>query len=322
VLLLVLGGLAGYGIHRQQQKKYQQQQTVAAPVQAVPAPAIVVDTPAEQEVPETAQTEVKTQGKSASAAAWDRRKMQPGSTPAAMPVLTADLVLESTPAGAQVQIDGSHSGYVTPCTISGLTAGEHTLTLTKPDYVTESRRVQLRAGQRASLMIPMGEHRATVAVSSEPAGASVAVDGRETGRVTPVTLALSKGRHTVAVVKNGYFEASRSFDFNAGQTYEFPFHMTAMGRSEEIREVGKFNKLLGRSDQSMGKVQIRTVPRGAQIMVNGRMMDKVSPAEYLFPAGTYQLMLTQSGYQPIRKTVTIGAGAKIVINEVLERNRP
>jgi hypothetical protein len=96
-----------------------------------------------------------------------------------------------------------------------------------------------------------------------------------------------------------------------------------MGRSEEIKDVGKLKKMFGGGGpQSMGRIQIKTVPKGAQIMVNGRVMGKTTPTEFYFPAGVYEISLSLDGYKTLHRTVDVNTGGKLDVSENLEKNHP
>ena len=80
-------------------------------------------------------------------------------------------------------------------------------------------------------------------VSSTPAGAEVLLDGKATGKVTPVQFAVEKGAHTVVLRKQGYLEETTSADLGAGQNFQFGPTLRALGNADEIRSVGKFKKI-------------------------------------------------------------------------------
>ena len=308
---------AVYGIYSRLTKERHQEAQVQTNASL---PAIIPVGPPSQ-VEMQAQTPVMEEPNPASGKKL--RKKRVVSVAAPLPVLTAELVVESSPAGAQIQVDGRSTGSVTPSALTQLSAGEHAITLSKDGYAAEHRTVQLRAAQRVALAVTLSELQATVSISSQPEGASVLIDGKDTGKVTPLTIAVHRGNHSITLTRNGFFPDTRTFDAQPGKSYELPFRLTAQGRSEEIKDVGKLNKLLGGgAPQSMGKVKIKTNPKGAQIAVNGRQMDKLTPAEYFFPAGIYEVTLAAEGYKPTRKTINVSAGAKLLVEERLDKATP
>ena len=154
-------------------------------------------------------------------------------TPAAAPS-NGRLLVRSTPAGAEVFVNGERRG-VTPLTLRGLTAGTYTVRLTRTGFTAAEQRVVLnrarpsrsldialrrvaaprpaapaprpaaparRAPARPPVTTPTGN--GSLVVDSRPAGARVIVDGRAMG-VTPLTIpALAAGSHTVRLERAGY----------------------------------------------------------------------------------------------------------------------
>jgi hypothetical protein len=201
-----------------------------------------------------------------------------------------------------------------------LAEGEYAITVSKPGYASETRTVRVKGGEQASLVLHLSEALATVTFSSDPQGASVFVDGKDVGRVTPISARISKGTHTLTIAKQGYFEASNRLELNPGQNYQYSPRLVPMGRAEEVRPAGKFKKVFGGGGASeVARVEIRTNPKGAQITVNQKPMEKVSPAEFLFPTGIYEVTLTAPGYKPLRKTINVVQGSRLVIDETLQR---
>ena len=69
----------------------------------------------------------------------------------------------------------------------------------------------------------------------------------------------------------------------------------------------------------MGSMSVRTQPKGAQIAINGRILDKLSPTEFLLGPGNYVVDITQTGFKAVHKVVSVEKGGKVAIDEILER---
>ncbi len=69
----------------------------------------------------------------------------------------------------------------------------------------------------------------------------------------------------------------------------------------------------------MGAINIKTQPKGAQVAINNRIMDKLSPVDLFLNPGTYVIDVTLSGYKPIHRVVDVQKGGKIAVEENLER---
>ena len=68
----------------------------------------------------------------------------------------------------------------------------------------------------------------------------------------------------------------------------------------------------------MGTVSIKTQPKGAQIAVNRRMLDKSSPVQFMAGPGNYIIDITATGYKPIHRIVTVEKGVKVALEETMQ----
>ncbi len=241
------------------------------------------------------------------------------SAPVAIP---GQLTVNSTPEGAEVRIDGrSDPSWVTPFNLPGLAPGPHSVTITRAGYSIESRTIEVASGSKSFLVIQLAQVAAMVAASSEPAGAQLFVDGKDTGRVTPAQIAVDRpGAHTFLVRKQGYLEETATANLQPGQIFHFAPSLKALGSTDDIRVGGKFKKLFGGGETAgMGAVSIKTQPKGAQVAINNRIMDKFSPVDLYLNPGTYVVDVTMSGYKRVHRVIDVQKGSKIAIEESLER---
>ena len=243
--------------------------------------------------------------------------------PAPAPVVTAGVALiDSSPQGAQFQVDGkSDPSWVTPFTVARLSPGNHIISVSKSGYSSEIRSVDVTAGGTSSLTLRLAPVNALVVVGSTPSGAQVVLDGKPTGRVTPAQFAVEKGSHTVLLRKPGYLDESVTADLGPGQNFQYMPALRALGNAEDIRTVGKF-KLFGRGGANaagMGVISIHTQPKGAQIAINQRVLDKLSPVDIMLGPGNYVVDVTLTDFKAIHKVVSVEKGGKVAIDEILER---
>jgi serine/threonine-protein kinase len=249
-----------------------------------------------------------------------RSKAAPNSAPAK--VVSGQLTVTTAPPGAQVTVDGqSDAGWTTPYNMLALAPGQHTVLVSKSGYAPETRNVDVSSGSRFFLVVQLAPLSATVAITSTPSGASVSIDGKETGRVTPLQLALDKpGNHTFLFRKQGYLDATGAANLPPGEIVHLSPVLKALGTTDDIRMGGKLKKLFGGADiAGMGTVTVRTQPKGAQIAINNRMLDKGSPVEFYLNPGTYVVDITLSGYKSVEKIIEVEKGAKLLVEETLER---
>jgi eukaryotic-like serine/threonine-protein kinase len=293
----------------------QSQPVQSQPVQ--PAPTTQAPPEAQPEAPVAEAAPASTHAAAAAARGKNARKK---SVPVAAAAVPGQMAIDSTPQGAQVQIDGrTDPSWVTPFTLSGLGAGQHTVTVSKAGYSTDTRSVDVTSGNKAFVVTHLAQLMATLAVSSNPAGANVYVDGKDTGKLTPAQVSVDKGQHVVLVRKSGFIDETTNAQFMLGQTVNFSPALRALGNVDNIKTTGKMKKLFGNKDaQGMGTVSIKTQPKGAQIAVNQHMLDKDSPVDFMLDPGNYIVDITLSGYVPIHKVITVDKGGKAVIDEVMQ----
>jgi eukaryotic-like serine/threonine-protein kinase len=239
---------------------------------------------------------------------------------AAAVVVPGQISVDSTPQGAQVQLDGkTDPSWVTPLALSGLTAGQHTLSISKPGFSSDTRAVEVASGGKAFVVSHLVQLVATLSVMSTPAGAHILIDGKDTGKLTPAQVSVDKGQHVVLVRKSGYIDESTSAQFALAQTVNFSPTLRSLGNVDDIKTVGKMNKLFGgKQAQGMGTISIKTQPKGAQVAVNQHMLEKSSPVDVMLDPGNYIVDITLTGYAPIHKVLSVDKGGKAVIDEVLQ----
>lgn len=241
--------------------------------------------------------------------------------PAKPVVIPGQITVTSVPDGAQVQIDGhTDPSWLTPYTASGLKPGQHSIALAKSGFNSESRSVEIASGSKSTLNLHLAQLGATLVVSSQPTGAAIYIDGKNAGHVTPAHITVAeRGTHTILVRKEGYLDESTTLALTPGQTFNYSPALRTMGVTDDIKTVGKFGKLFGKKGGAdMGRVSIKTQPKGAQISANHRMVDKLTPVEFLLNPGNYMIDITLPGYKPIHRVINVEEDTKVELNENLQ----
>jgi hypothetical protein len=304
-----------------------QSTTSAVPAQPAatqaPAPQAQVAAPVAQQVaPEpvtTAPPVVSVKPKYAAA----KNKGKTKTPPAAPMIVPGQLNVSSTPEGAQVSVDGRNDpSWATPYNMAGLTPGQHTIVVTKPGFSPETRNVEVASGSKSFLVVQLAQLSATLSVASMPAGASIFMDGKDTGKVTPTQFSVDKaGSHSFTFKKQGYLEESTTATLQVGQTIHLSPTLTALGNTNDIKIGGKFKKMFGGNADTagMGTVSVKTQPKGAQIAINNRIIDKNSPVDFSLNPGAYVVDITLSGFKSVHKVINVDKSGKVVVDEILER---
>jgi serine/threonine protein kinase len=127
--------------------------------------------------------------------------------------------IRSTPSGAKIIIDdGKVEPCTTPCNLE-LPPGRHVLLAQLDKYETANRIFMLPA--EAQVNINLRRETGTVAVSSNPPGAQIFVDGVEHPEKTPAILTLPTGRHKITVTLPGRGEKSRDVNVEDGAQLDY-----------------------------------------------------------------------------------------------------
>src|SRR5690606_13304966 len=88
---------------------------------------------------------------------------------------TGSIVVNSTPAGAAITLDGTETSQVTPYTFDSLTPGEHTIAVNLAGYEPASQSVNVVAGSSvtADFTLVMIPTTGSIIVNSTPVGAAI-----------------------------------------------------------------------------------------------------------------------------------------------------
>ncbi|WP_162179977.1 serine/threonine-protein kinase [Bryobacter aggregatus] len=113
------------------------------------------------------------------------------------------VVFLSSPEGAEVAVSGGVQDRCpqTPCTLE-LPAGSFEIRGKLAGYPDVVRSV--RVPDQSRVYLSFEKPQGTVAVNSNVSGATIRIDGKDTGQKTPALLKLAPGKYTLEVVKEGF----------------------------------------------------------------------------------------------------------------------
>lgn len=177
--------------------------------------------------------------------------------------------------------------------LSGLSAGEHELTIQADRYQPVNRKLVIEGRDiEQHLSVELQPDWANITITSTPAGATVTVDGEELG-VTPLTAELVTGQHELEVKLAGHKVWQQNLRVQARKDRTLA----------NIRLV-----------KANGLVKVVSSPAGASITVNGQFRGN-TPAELaLTPGKTYNLTLFKSGYQAHNRQLKVVSGKEETLN--------
>jgi hypothetical protein len=255
------------------------------------------------------------------------RPARAGRSMAAVPVAPpaaseGQLIVSSLPMGATVEIQGrAGQSWKAPQTIPALAPGNYKVTFNLPGYATETRSIQVTAGARTPLDVRMTAVKGFMTIASKPAGGEVWINGKDTGKATPIEFLVEPGAQSVVVRKPGFLDATTELKLVAGQSVSYAPALMAAGRTDNMRLVGGgVGKLFGgnsNSAQGMARIEIKTEPKGALVTINGTPLQKPTPLEIQVEAGNYDIVIQKDGFKPVHESAIVGMDDRIKIDRSL-----
>jgi hypothetical protein len=197
----------------------------------------------------------------------------------------ATLNIRSFPSGATVFLDLQQVG-TTPLLLSGVTPGTHTIRLDLTGWEAWNGTTTAEKGSTTQIIANMTHAAYSLAVTSTPPGATVALDGAAKG-VTPVTVVGLKPRNYVVTLSlKGYAAISRTVDL-----------------SDATQNAQDFSLV-----QAFGKLSIISTPTGAEVIMDGTSYGVTPLKINSFPVGDYALTLKLDGSADITDTLSVKEG--------------
>jgi serine/threonine-protein kinase len=149
-----------------------------------------------------------------------------------------------------------------------------------------------------------------LSVTSTPSGASVSVDGKSEGWMTPVNIRpVSIGAHEVRLTKPGYQTLSVTAPVTPGSGGAVKATLMPEGRanpsSAEVSGVGRAQARPNKQTAATGTVVITSNPSGAKIVLEQWAEGKHTPARLTLPAGPHELVLMKDGYLPVTRAIDV-----------------
>ena len=196
-------------------------------------------------------------------------------------------VVTDPPVEAMVTVDDTRIG-VAPFGPLEVEPGMHAIEVQADRFLPYSTRLSVPGlGLAQRLEVQLVPLWADVAISSEPAGAAV-YQGTEQIGETPLTLELMEGPHSLSLIKDGF----KALDF-------------------DVDAVANVDQALPTFQLEPANAQLRvsSIPRGANVTVNGRYRGQSPVTIALSPDVDYEIGLSKAGYGTTRRSVRLEAAA-------------
>ncbi|WP_317064518.1 PEGA domain-containing protein [Methanoculleus caldifontis] len=195
--------------------------------------------------------------------------------------------------------------YVSPSSGKYVVANTNQATISTAGLDAGTYRVYMVGLSASGTMQAYGQHTlqitpvGSIAVTSVPTGATIYLDGADTGVVTNGTLpGVPVGTHNVTVTLAGYNPASSQVTVAAGQTATAHFALTPVAET--------------------GSIAVTSAPTGAVIYLDGTATGVVTNGVLTgVPVGTHTVAVSLGGYNPASSQVTVVANQTVAVHFAL-----
>ncbi|MEJ2514026.1 MAG: PEGA domain-containing protein [Gammaproteobacteria bacterium] len=188
--------------------------------------------------------------------------------------------------GAEVFVDGEPVG-VTPVEALQLRAGTHQIRITRPRYKAWEQALEVAGGgNERVLQAELEPNWADVTLTSQPAGASVFVDGVEVG-ATPLVTPVEAGGRALRVSREGFEPWEGSLTVEAGVDQVLP--------QIDLKPAD-------------GRLRVTSTPAGASVLVNGRYRGQTPLVADVTPGESLRVQLRKAGFATATRSVSVASG--------------
>jgi hypothetical protein len=196
---------------------------------------------------------------------------------------TARVLFESTPAGAQVTLNGTAIGN-TPCEAPRLTSGKHRLVIALKGHVTFQDELTVQAGEEREIKVNLTALPGKLSVVSTPPKARLYINDQYKAETPLLTNALPAGTYNLRVELTGYASQTRATKIAIGEE-----------AVEEFQLVKDSGVLLLSTEPAGVTVFLDGENRGATPALGAEPISAQLTID-LIPKGTHKVQLTKSGY--------------------------
>ena len=189
----------------------------------------------------------------------------------------------------------------TPCSFNDLVPARYGLEVQKDGYQSVQTALQVKRGDAQDQKIKLESLAKGIYISTQPPGADVFINGAKQSGQTPVTLPLAPGQYNLVLRMAGYV----------------PY---AGGVQVKDNIQTQLNVALNeKSASSVAWAEVNSIPRGAEIIVDGASTGQFTPARVQISTGVHTVTLRLNGYQQAKRTFQASEGGTVPIDEALHQ---
>ncbi len=211
--------------------------------------------------------------------------------------LPGDVMITSVPVGAAVSVNGVPNGK-TPLQLD-IAAGNTVFEFTAPRYISKSVEETIQGmSQEQSINVELSPNWAMVTMPTDPEGATVHIDGADSGFVTPGPVEVLAGEHTISIRKFGYADWTDIIYVEAGQVVQLePVELELQG----------------------GVLTMTSEPPGASVSIDGEFKGVTPLTATVEPQKAHSLSVLLVGYEQLDRDISVDPGAHETLDLVLEK---
>jgi eukaryotic-like serine/threonine-protein kinase len=188
----------------------------------------------------------------------------------------------------------------TPCSFNNLKPQRYSLEVQKEGYQPVQTALQIKGDEAQDQKIKLEPLAKGIFISTQPPGADVFINGAKQSGQTPVTLPLAPGQYNLVLRLSGYEPYSGNIQVKDIQT--------------------QLNvALTERSQTRVAWAQVNSIPKGAEIIVDGNSTGQFTPSRVQIPSGIHTFTLKLNGYQVAKRTVQASEGGTVTVDQTLQQ---
>lgn len=195
------------------------------------------------------------------------------------------LLLHSTPAGAEVEVNDVHRG-ITPVLITDLPPGIHRARITKSGFLTRQIDISINSRTPERIQVALTADIATLSVKATPANAVVTLDGVTRGTAPCTIQDVRTGEISLVIAAPGHHPFAETLALQAGEVRELEIALRPQPSS----------------------LHIVTTPAGARILLNDKFRGRAPVRLTNLKAGEYSLRAELDAHDPATRTVRVELG--------------
>ena len=192
------------------------------------------------------------------------------------------ILIQTVPPGAEVDVDGAFRGK-TPLMVIDLPIGDHTVVLRTEGYQPRKLALPIKDRVPLKLATDLSSDSATLKVSSEPAGASVLLNGAPRG-TTPCSIdRIPSGTVDLEIALKGFAPYRTQIVLKAGDVVDVPAPLKAVPAG----------------------LSVHSIPEKARIYVNNQFRGEAPIVLTNLPPGEYRLRAEKRGFETDARNITL-----------------